>query len=102
MSFNIKTAFLASLVIFELGGLICGVSASSLVLILGRAIQGLGSAGVLTGSFVIVTHSVLLQKRPVYFAAIGILFGVGALVGPLLGGAFTDAVSWRWCCKSES
>jgi len=102
MSFNIKTAFLASLVIFELGSLICGVSASSPVLILGRAIQGLGSAGVLTGSFVIVTHSVPLQKRPVYFAAIGILFGVGALVGPLLGGAFTDAVSWRWCCKSES
>ena len=102
MSFNTKATFLASLAIFELGSLICGVSPSSPVLILGRAIQGLGSVGVLTGSLVTVTHSVPLQKRPVHFAAIGILSGIGAVVGPLLGGAFTDAVSWRWCCKSES
>ena len=99
MSFSTKATFLISLVIFEVGSLVCGVAQSSPVLIFGRAVQGLGSAGVLTGSFVIVIQCVPLPKRPVYFAAIGILFGVGALVGPLLGGAFTDAVSWRWCCK---
>ncbi len=96
MTFNTKTTFLISLVIFEIGSLICGISPTSAVLIVGRAVQGLGSAGVLTGSFVIITHSVPLDKRPIYFAAIGILFGIGALVGPLLGGVFADTISWRW------
>lgn len=95
-SFSVKVSFLAALAVFELGSLICGVSPTSVALIVGRAIQGLGSAGILTKEFVIVTHAVSLQKRPVYFAGVGILFGMGSLCGPLLGGVFTDLTTWRW------
>lgn len=96
MSFNTRWTFLAALGIFELGSLLGAVSPNSEILILGRAVQGFGSAGILTGSFVVGTHSVPLRGRPVLFAFVGILYGIGALAGPLLGGVFTDLLSWRW------
>lgn len=96
IAFDIKWSFLGALGIFELGSLICGVAPNSVALIVGRAIAGWGSAGILTGSFVIVAHAVPLQRRPVFSAAVGVMFGLGAIVGPLLGGAFTDLVTWRW------
>ncbi|KAL2072957.1 hypothetical protein VTL71DRAFT_10281 [Oculimacula yallundae] len=95
--FNMKWAYLTSLSMFELGSLICAVAPNSTALIIGRAIQGLGSAGILTGSFVVVSHAVPLHKRPLLTAVVGLMFGVGATAGPLLGGVFTDLVTWRWC-----
>lgn len=60
--FNIKWSFLFAVGIFELGSLICGIAPNSVALIIGRAIAGWGSAGILTGSFVVVSHAVPLQK----------------------------------------
>lgn len=97
MSFHVKISYLAALVIFELGSLVCGLAPNSPVLIIGRAIQGLGSAGIVTGSLVIIGHCVPMVKRPVYFASVGLMFGVGATTGPIFGGIFTDLVTWRWC-----
>lgn len=68
-----KWAYLTSLSMFELGSLICGVAPNSLALIIGRAIQGLGSAGILTGSFVVVSHAVPLEKRPILTAVVGLM-----------------------------
>ncbi|KAF7857944.1 hypothetical protein EAF04_009301 [Stromatinia cepivora] len=96
-SFSIKWSYLAANMTFEIGSLICGIAPNSLTLIIGRAIAGVGSAGILTGSFVVVAHSVPMHKRPVFTAAVGLMFGLGATVGPLLGGVFTDLVTWRWC-----
>ncbi len=98
MLFNMKWTYLTALSLFELGSLICGIAPNSVSLIIGRAIAGLGSAGILTGSFVVVSHAVPLEKRPVLTAVVGLMFGVGATVGPLLGGVFTDLVTWR--CKA--
>ncbi|ESZ92109.1 hypothetical protein SBOR_7488 [Sclerotinia borealis F-4128] len=95
--FSIKWSYLAANTLFEIGSLICGIAPNSVTLIIGRAIAGVGSAGILTGSFVVVAHSVPMHKRPVFTAAVGLMFGVGATVGPLLGGVFTDLVTWRWC-----
>lgn len=73
MHFNIKWSYLVALVIFEIGSLVCAVAPNSVSLIIGRAIAGLGSAGILTGSFIVVAHAVPLQKRPIYTAAVGLL-----------------------------
>lgn len=97
MSFSTKPSFLVALCVFEAGSLLCALAPSSIALILGRAIQGVGSAGVLTGSFVVGTHSVKLAARPLLFAGVGILYATGALCGPLIGGALTDTIGWRWC-----
>ncbi|MCJ1459605.1 hypothetical protein MMC28_009984 [Mycoblastus sanguinarius] len=94
---NTKWTFLSGLLLFQLGSLICGVAPTSKVLIVGRAIAGTGSAGILTGAFVVVTRSAPLQKRPLYAGIVGMMFGVGAIAGPILGGTFTDRATWRWC-----
>jgi len=73
MLFNMKWSYLVSLGLFELGSLICGVAPDSITLIIGRAIAGLGSAGILTGSFVVVSHAVPLSQRPVLTAVVGLM-----------------------------
>ncbi|KAI1137206.1 MFS general substrate transporter [Hypoxylon sp. FL0543] len=95
--FNVKWSYLLSMFIFEIGSVISGFAPTSASLIIGRAIAGFGSAGILTGSFVIVATAVPLTVRPIYTAVVGLMFGVGATVGPLIGGVFTDLVTWRWC-----
>ncbi|KAI1325234.1 MFS general substrate transporter [Xylariaceae sp. FL0255] len=96
-SFNVKWSYLLSMFIFEGGSLISGFSPNSNALIVGRAIAGFGSAGILTGSFVIVATAVPINVRPIYTAVVGLMFGVGATIGPLIGGVFTDLLTWRWC-----
>ncbi|KAB8203744.1 major facilitator superfamily domain-containing protein [Aspergillus parasiticus] len=95
--FSTKWVFLVALCIFEVGSLICGVAPSSVVLIVGRAIAGVGSSGIFTGALVTIAHIVPLAKRPVYMGLLGGMYGIASVAGPLLGGAFTNEVTWRWC-----
>jgi len=99
--FSIKWVFLIAIAIFELGSLICGVAPTSIALIIGRAIAGVGSAGIFSGGLIIIAYSVPLPKRPIYTGLVGAMYGIASVVGPLLGGAFTDHLTWRWCFYSE-
>jgi MFS family permease len=95
--YNLKWVFIGSMLIFEVGSLICGVAPNSKSLVVGRAIAGLGGAGLSVGGTSIISFTVPPAKRPMMMGVIGMTYCVAAVLGPILGGAFTDRVSWRWC-----
>jgi MFS family permease len=94
--FPLKVSFLLTMFIFELGSLICGVAKNPTTLVVGRAISGVGGAGISTGAFTIIAFAIEPKQRPTFLGIVGAMYGISAVVGPLLGGAFTESVSWRW------
>ncbi|PCH00736.1 Major facilitator superfamily domain, general substrate transporter [Penicillium occitanis (nom. inval.)] len=95
--FNPKVVFLVVVVIFEIGSVVCATAPSSPAFIVGRAIAGLGAAGLLQGAFGMLTYICDLKTSPLFMAIVVSLFGLMSGMGPLIGGAFTKDVTWRWC-----
>lgn len=95
--YSVKTVFLTAIALFEIGSAICGAAPSSVAFIVGRAISGVGSAGIMSGAITVIVYAVPLHRRPLFQGLFGAVFGLASVVGPLLGGAFTSKVTWRWC-----
>ncbi|UKZ52637.1 hypothetical protein TrVGV298_006418 [Trichoderma virens] len=95
--FPLKISFLSAMAVFEIGSLICGVAPSSTSFIIGRTIAGIGAAGVSSGAYIICAYISEPKKRAVHTGILGAIFGIGSILGPLLGGVFSEKSTWRWC-----
>ncbi|KAI0379576.1 major facilitator superfamily domain-containing protein [Hypomontagnella monticulosa] len=95
--FSLRWVMLSAMFTFEVGSLICAVSRNSATLIVGRAITGAGGAGIANGCYIIIAFIAEPKKRPAYTGVLGATLGFASVVGPLIGGAFTTKVTWRWC-----
>ncbi|KAL9090491.1 MAG: hypothetical protein Q9165_005252 [Trypethelium subeluteriae] len=93
---NSKWVFISCIVVFEVGSAVCGAAPSESVLIAGRAICGVGGAGMYTGVLTLLALTTTEKERALYMGIPGITWGLGTVLGPVIGGAFALYVTWRW------
>ncbi|OCL15219.1 MFS general substrate transporter [Glonium stellatum] len=95
--FSLKWTYQISFVIFLFGSLLCGVATSSKMFIIGRAVAGIGGAGVVSGGLSVIAIVTPSEKRALFMGFLTSLYVLGTIIAPIIGGALTESVSWRWC-----
>jgi len=97
MIFPAKWFYIANVIIFEAGSALCGGSPNMNALIVGRVLAGIGAIGIYTGALFLISVNTTEEERPRYIGMTGAMWGLGTVLGPVIGGAFTQSsASWRW------
>lgn len=94
--FGRKVVFGTAIVFFLAGSVLCGIASSMTMLVASRALQGIGGGAIMVTAMALIGEVIPLRDRGRYQGALGAVFGVTTVIGPLLGGYFTDHLSWRW------
>ena len=95
--FSVKMVFLIANGFSALGSLLCATATSSTMFVIGRAIAGVGAAGLGAGALMMLVQSTPLRRRPTFTGLWGAVEGTTVLAGPIIGGAITQTIGWRWC-----
>jgi MFS family permease len=96
-SFNMKWVYITALVLFEIGSALCGAAPNMAALIVGRVIAGAGGGGIFMGCLSFFTALTTPKERAIYITGTGFCWGVGAVLGPVVGGSFVvSSATWRW------
>lgn len=91
-----KWLYIGSIALFVAGSALGGFAHTMELLIVGRAVQGFGAGGMMVNSQAIIAEVVPARQRGKYMGVMGAVFGVSSVLGPVLGGWFTDGPGWRW------
>ncbi|GKU06434.1 major facilitator superfamily transporter [Fusarium langsethiae] len=95
--FNIKWVYIFNILLFEVGSAVCGAAPNIQALIIGRVIAGIGGSGMYSGTLTYVSVLSNQKEKPAYLAGSTVVWGVGSVVGPVVGGAFAaSSATWRW------
>ncbi|KAK7994989.1 hypothetical protein PG990_013762 [Apiospora arundinis] len=95
--FDVKWLYFANVALFEVGSAISGAAPTMNALIVGRAIAGVGGCGMYIGGLTFLSVVTTPKERPIYISLVTPVWGLGTVLGPLVGGAFAEsAAGWRW------
>lgn len=95
--FNSKWLYLFNVLLFEVGSAVCGAAPNINAMIVGRVLCGIGGSGLYIGVMTLIAVTTSIAERPLYVSGTGLTWGLGIVLGPVVGGGFQEsAVGWRW------